>query len=592
MTESLSAFKQICFGSVLSGWIFALLVFLGYFLMIIRKDRCTGEQQKRRGLSLFDWFLLIYIALMIALVGFVAWISPPNNWDSMTYHMSRVMHWIQNQSVAHYPTHILRQLHMTPWSEYAILHFQVLSGSDHLANLVQWFSLVGATLGVSLIAQQLGAEVRGQLFAAAFTVSLPMAILQGSSTQNDLVVSYWLVCFVYFGMLLRASQSFVNLFAVGVSLGLALLTKATAYLYALPFMSLLGVSLLKTNLRKGIQQIALISIIAIGVNTAHYWRNYDLYSNPLGPGQEGESYRYRNDVYSLASLASNVTRNVGLHLGTPYRRLNLLIEKAIKNFHELLNLELNDARTTWAGTEFRILETSRHEDYAGNPLHLALIGITLFLPKLFKRNGRVAYLGCLISAFLLFSLWLRWQPWHSRLHLPLFVLWAPLVGFGLLHLKPRVIAYGALILVLLAGLPYALANETRPLLGNTSILISDRIELYFRSSPKIFAPYLNCSSLIQQIDCEKVGLILGEDDWEYPFWILLDRPGKEMPRIEHVNVTNLSRVKYSTLSHESYRPCVVIFVGRVLPDKLSLYQSQYVLKETFAQVGIYITGSK
>lgn len=123
MTESLSAFKQIRFGSVLSGWIFVLLVFSGYFLRIIRKDRWTGEQQKRRGLSLFDWFLLIYIALMITLVGFVAWISPPNNWDSMTYHMSRVMHWIQNQSVAHYPTHILRQLHMTPWSEYAILHF-------------------------------------------------------------------------------------------------------------------------------------------------------------------------------------------------------------------------------------------------------------------------------------------------------------------------------------------------------------------------------------------------------------------------------------------------------------------------------------
>jgi hypothetical protein len=46
--------------------------------------------------------------------------------------------------------------------------------------------------------QQLGANQTGQLIAAVFVATIPMGILQASSTQNDYVLSFWLICFVYF----------------------------------------------------------------------------------------------------------------------------------------------------------------------------------------------------------------------------------------------------------------------------------------------------------------------------------------------------------------------------------------------------------
>jgi hypothetical protein len=54
--------------------------------------------------------------VLILLLGAMAAIFPATNWDSLTYHLPRVMHWLQQQSVEHYPTHNTRQIEFGPWS--------------------------------------------------------------------------------------------------------------------------------------------------------------------------------------------------------------------------------------------------------------------------------------------------------------------------------------------------------------------------------------------------------------------------------------------------------------------------------------------
>ena len=100
-------------------------------------------------------------------------ISPPNNWDSMTYHMSRVEYWIQNKAIFFFKTNNPRQNVLAPFSEFLILHFQILSGSDIFANLVQWINLIIGLVTLSLICKEFGLSKRLQLISAVFMCSLP-----------------------------------------------------------------------------------------------------------------------------------------------------------------------------------------------------------------------------------------------------------------------------------------------------------------------------------------------------------------------------------------------------------------------------------
>src|SRR5438876_2162587 len=110
ITEMLSLFRSIGFWEVLGAWLLSVTLALICLVRAIGSRKTLGMRLSLPRISRFGLLSLAGIALIVIAVGVVGWVSPPNNWDSMTYHMSRVLHWIQNGSVANYPSHILRQL--------------------------------------------------------------------------------------------------------------------------------------------------------------------------------------------------------------------------------------------------------------------------------------------------------------------------------------------------------------------------------------------------------------------------------------------------------------------------------------------------
>lgn len=564
--------------AILSSWLLSGTV-LAILYGRLRRGRNVSRDSVPSMASL-PFPLLLPIGFIVSLTGLIAFVAPPNNYDSMTYHLGRVVHWIQNHSVQHYPTNIDRQLFMPPWAEFAITHLYVLTGTDRLANAVQWLSMLGSIVGVSLIAKQLGGDRDCQALASLVAVCIPTGILQASSTQNDYVVTFWLVCFVYYVVrILRVPEEHLSIWPqgilAGISLGLALLTKPTAYLLAPPFLAWLTVALTRKLGFKSLKIVLTTLVIALVINFGHYARNFEVFGSPLAPPSRTSGLTTLSDITHGESsrvtsrFASSLIRNTAVEMATPFYYGNRIVEVAVGKLEILLRLN-GDAR------EFRLVPRQNHEDFAGNPIHLLLIvlyGAALF--DVARRGGMSIihyYVLAIVAGYFVLCLTLRWNIWITRLHLALFVLWSPAVASAL-SLPSLARARTYIIVLLVITSQYALFyNEARPLIGPKDIFTVPRLEQYFHNKrPGLLPQYSYAVSLLKDRKCAQLGLWLSnqQDSWEYPLWILLQDRNIDGLRIEHVHVSNQSARASLHGEVRNFVPCGIVLVEmNEMPDQI------------------------
>ena len=472
------------------------------------------------------------LAALILLGTFITAIfSAPNNYDSMTYHMARVSHWIQQQNVDFHETNNGRQNMYAPFAEYVILHLQLLSGSDRFANLIQWGALLLSMVAGSLIAKQFGQNTRVQVLAALIIVTIPMAIFQASSTQNDLVAGSLCLCFAVFLFRSLNHKQAVDLVFCSSALGLALLAKSTSWLFCggigicLCFSYLFSVDRLNTKMKVA----ALMMLVVAGglsINVFHGIRNYQAYGDPLS--SEGMKNFCMNQSVTPAVVYANFVRNVAVHLGTGNSAVDSKTQAALVNH---LGEHANHPGSTFGDNKFKMHRIVR-EDCAGNLWHVLLMP-TLFAAFFCVRNKfrwEVAgYVAAIIVGFGLFCMALKWQMWTSRLQLPLFLLAAPTIAIAVYRLtNGRTAVLGALVLLLgVSAWEPALKNLSKRLASSSQSIFSEpRIEHYFGASPNLASEYQAALQVAQSQGSDSIGLCLGADAIEYPLWVLAGKSAR------------------------------------------------------------------
>jgi len=543
--------------------------------LVIAFRRCSAEKL-RNSLSVLDWKsaagigILLYSLVLLA----IALTSMPGTWDSQTYHLARIEHWIQDGSLAHYPTSIDRQIALGTLAESLVLQLRLISGTETLAAVVQWLAFLGSLASASLIAGRLGADRRGQALAALFVATIPMAILQSTSTQTDLVTAVFLILFVQNILDLFQEVALRRGLEAALAISLAVLTKATALIIGFPFgLWLLGWLWLSRKRIAGFRLIAAGAAIFLSVDFTFFWRNY----RSFGSIFSNQGALTNNGSFGIAQTIDNAILNIAMNLSTGIPAVDGFLTDWIERLCEFLGVTGHRADTMFMNHAFNMAtgKAILHEDSASNLVHAVIILFSCaFVLFSARRPGRAKsaalYTTCLVTAFILFSAVIRWQPWITRLELPFFVLAGPIVGvaFGNFALRRQRYLVPALVLVLAVGsLPWLVANRSRPLLPKPYFLNS-RTDNLFANRADLKAKYVAVADRIIAGNYRNIGLVIRRDDWEYPLWYLLNPYLSTVKgRIEHM-VTDKTIVK--SYPNGAFHPDVLFVFADALPAQIEI----------------------
>ena len=512
---------------------------------------------------------LSYPVLAGVLLFIQARLSPPNTIDAFTYHLARVIHWVQNASLAPYPTHILRQIYQAPGAEEILLWLHLAAGNDQLANFVQWMAWASSLVVLYALARRLTPQV-SPWWAVWVGATLPIGLVEAASTQNDLVLSYWILLTVFFLLEYEADGRWNDAIGAALAFGMSINTKSTAYLW----MGLFGVGFLFLLMKRKHFKLAIAGgLLGLSLIAGHSMRNMEVLGSPVG--SPTLHHAYLNEVYSVKVWLSNASRQIAAHFGFPHARVYTFFldqhraEQLVLRFHDILGLDASWQKTTWGGHKFHVIsQRTPTEDTAGGAYHLILmIGASILA---FRKGSPVLrkYTAAVWLAWGVFVLMLKWQLWIVRLQLPWFLLLVPVTAWALGHNKGFLQRLAALLIIgglVLQAWPALTRNMLRPLMGRDTLYSRSYTYWLFRGQPSAASSYLKAVTLLDDAQCNQIGLIIGGGDWEYPWWHLLE-PKQPGVRLEHLHVTNETR--FFTDNIPPFKPCALVVSGMKDPPSI------------------------
>lgn len=502
----------------------------------------------------------LYITILILILTFVqGFLSAPNTTDGMVRRLPIVMFWVQEQTLYQ---DIIRNGHdfMGPFAQYILLHLYIIFNGDRILFLSQWIAFIGVITLSLLISQKIGASSKSLPIILMLVVTLPIAVLGSNSIQTDMVTTVFVLFSVYFALNFLRNTTFINCVLVSIAIGLGILTKATFFLYLVLPLGLLLPVVFKLN--KKLLIFGLISAFIIGVIQARFSeQSLRLYGELNGSGVIQGKSGYTNEIINPQVTFSNLLRNLILHLPFPVGKEE--VEKWVSSIHAKMGLIMDDPRTNYYGTKFSVNPVIfPQEDRAGNPVHLSLIllagVVIIFWHKKIKNNRQAVYLYALsIISLIIFSAILKWQPFHTRLLMPFFIVGSItstliLSNFDKLKIFLNLLLVISVLLSLLLilfnvskpfisyGLFYSYVKDLAPPLSSVpeSVFTKDREENIFNARYYWYKPYKDVMEKTKEYQFPGTISFNLMDEFEYPMWYFLRKNNQSLRVVPYPKKTD------------------------------------------------------
>ncbi len=494
--------------------------------------------------TLFGTLLIVSVA-NLALVLFTA----PNEWDSMTGHLNRVIRYIQNGTMAHFGG-ANWNMDTYPKSPTTIqIYSYLISGKiENAMKLLHYLSYWITVVAVFGMAQRIGRNLSASVFCAICYSLFLDFLVQAISTETDIVLTAYLSCLMYYLFTYFNNRENKYLYLAGLTFGIALGHKIT-FVFLLPslFVIMIYTVFAAPNTRVFLDRfwrlaVSIVMSVMVYALPSGYIRNIQVFGHPIGP-PTALKHQSIERAGSLRNLFEQGSRNVvrysydffnldGIRNAQWGFDLNQTIRKPIIVLEDKLGMRL-DEEQDFTIVPFRF---NRGFDYYNAIPYWGVLGFALILPIIllvFFRvlRSRVHWFLALafILHFLAISYTAAYDPFKGRYFIGtgLFGVLFLLLLFShhrLTILKPRrsiwrgyiaIVVMTACVSAVMAvflnmrALPF-------PAYGMKSAFDVDRIAFQTFARPDVTKAYQRFDSLVPRSATVALGTV--NSDFEYPLY--------------------------------------------------------------------------
>ena len=208
-------------------WFFrsSLLLGVASFLLVRRFVSPPPEPALASPRSEFSWSLAaaVGISLFVILLVHVriAAAYRPNNYDSLTYHLSRVMYYLGHNTLAQFQSEDIRQVYFPFNYNLLQLFCFIYSPPPEVINYINVIAWVVAGIGLYRVSRLCGCSCNGSLIATWLALTAMEVLAQATSTTLDLATAAALFAAIAFGLRWRQDRQDRDALLAGLAAGVA-----------------------------------------------------------------------------------------------------------------------------------------------------------------------------------------------------------------------------------------------------------------------------------------------------------------------------------------------------------------------------------
>jgi len=499
------------------------------------------------GMNLFERIIFSILFWTISILTitqvYLIFNSPPNEWDSMTGHLNRILYFLNQGTTEHFiGTNFNVDTYPKSFCSIQVYPFLMGGYNEHFFKLPNFGSFWLICFGTYGILKQLGASYKSRLFGSLIVFLSPNIIMQSILTDTDIVLGAYLVSIVYLVLVFKNTQRSIYIYFIGLAFSLALSHKITFVFSFLPLLLIYQFVIFSSSKYTFLYQLKhfffahLLGIIFFVAPTG-YFANYLYYNHPIGP-EVATKHQSVERAGSFDNLMVQGSRNVvrysfdllnfdGLRNWTFVEEKQKSIKSILVKIDEYFNLGLEKT------TDFTIIPFSfnrRFEFFNGSPIYGSIF-IFLILPSIFffiKKPDltKGIFLIAFILHFLLLAYSAPYDPWKGRYMISSLIYIVPFfiyIGDYLFNNTQSVFAkviFGFSIVIISISALSTIGLNLRALpfdaYRKKSIFKLNRIEALTVSRPDITLAYENFEKIVPSNAIVALGTI--NDDYEYPLW--------------------------------------------------------------------------